>query len=121
MIENIQKFNREVSLERFKSHSTNPNITIGKYTEIIGYTILGSIILFSPETNEYLLLHPRMPGNNAKFYGEFESISVAADYFMQYKKPLQVYSSSPFNWISLYLYVIQLKTDKFVYLVYNDE
>ena len=46
----------------------------GQYTEIVGYTILGSIILFSPETKEYLLLHPRMAGNNAKFYGEFETI-----------------------------------------------
>jgi len=46
----------------------------GQYTEIIGYTILGSIILLSPETQEYLLLHPRMAGNNAKFYGEFDSI-----------------------------------------------
>ena len=47
---------------------------IGEYTEIIGHTILGSIILYSPETKEYLVLHPRMSGSNAKFYGEFDSI-----------------------------------------------
>ena len=47
----------------------------GKYTEDIGYTILGSIILYSPETMEYLILHPRMAGNNSKQYGKFDSTS----------------------------------------------
>ena len=48
----------------------------GEFCEIVGYTVLGSIILYSPETKEYLLLHPRMPGNNAKNYGVFESLEV---------------------------------------------
>ncbi len=47
---------------------------IGKYTEVVGYTTLGSIILHSPDASEYLVLHPRMQGNNAKQYGKFSSI-----------------------------------------------
>lgn len=46
----------------------------GNYSEVLGYTVLGSIILRAPETNEYLVLHPRVHGSNAKQYGEFDSI-----------------------------------------------
>lgn len=44
------------------------------YTEVVGYSATGAIFLFSPETNEYLVFYPSMPGNNSKGYGVFESL-----------------------------------------------
>ena len=44
------------------------------YTKVIGYSATGSIFLMSPETMEFLVFYPSMPGNNSKGYGEFKSI-----------------------------------------------
>ena len=44
------------------------------YTMIIGYSATGTIFLQAPETNEYLVFYPSMPGSNCKKYGEFDSI-----------------------------------------------
>ncbi|HPI96950.1 MAG TPA: hypothetical protein PLX38_12085 [Gammaproteobacteria bacterium] len=46
----------------------------GEFTEVIGHSLLGSIFLRNPNNKEYLVLHPRMSGNNAKNYGEFDSL-----------------------------------------------
>jgi len=43
------------------------------YTVVIGYSATGSIFLRNPESNEYLVLYPSMPGNNCKQYGSFSS------------------------------------------------
>jgi hypothetical protein len=43
------------------------------FNKIFGYSATGSIFLLAPETNEYLVLYPSMPSNNAKNYGVFES------------------------------------------------
>ena len=43
------------------------------YSIVIGYSVTGAIFLKNPETNEYLVLYPSMPGNNCKQYGSFES------------------------------------------------
>ena len=47
---------------------------LGQYKHVLGYTATGSIILFSPDSNEYLIFYPSMPGNNSKNYGVFESL-----------------------------------------------
>ena len=44
------------------------------YTDIIGYSATGALFIMSPETKEYLVFYPSMPGNNCKGYGAFESI-----------------------------------------------
>ncbi|MDP5143940.1 hypothetical protein ORJ00_14425 [Rheinheimera baltica] len=45
-----------------------------QYTEVIGYSATGAIFLFSPETCEYLVFYPSMPGSNSKGYGVFDSL-----------------------------------------------
>jgi hypothetical protein len=42
---------------------------------VVGYSHLGSLFLRDPTSSEYLVLHPLMPGNNAKRYGAFNSLS----------------------------------------------
>ncbi len=44
------------------------------YTKVIGYSATGSIFLMSPETMEFLVFYPSMPGNNSKGYGKYQSI-----------------------------------------------
>jgi hypothetical protein len=68
----------------------------GSFDNVIGYTVLGAIILRSSSANEYLVLHPRANGNNAKNYGKFESLNefenivLSGDGFTEY-------CISPFN------------------------
>ena len=46
-----------------------------QFTEIVGYSATGSILLFSPKTLEYLVFYPAIkPGNNSKNYGVFQSL-----------------------------------------------
>ncbi|WP_299769927.1 hypothetical protein [uncultured Pseudoteredinibacter sp.] len=44
------------------------------YTKVIGYSATGTIFLMSPETDEFMVFYPSMPGNNCKGYGEFGNI-----------------------------------------------
>jgi len=48
---------------------------LGRYSEVLGYSHLGSFFLRDPAVREYLVLHPLMSGSNAKAYGFFESVS----------------------------------------------
>ena len=50
---------------------------LGKLSEVIGYSHLGSFFVRDPRTRTYVVLHPLSVGNNAKNYGKFES---AADF-----------------------------------------
>ena len=42
-----------------------------EYTEVIGYSALGHVFMRSPDTNEYIVLHPFKKA--AKLYGEFKN------------------------------------------------
>ncbi len=44
------------------------------YNKVIGFSATGTIFLMSPDTDEFLVFYPSMPGNNSKGYGEFDSI-----------------------------------------------
>lgn len=68
----------------------------GQYTQVVGYTILGSIILYSPSSQEYLVLHPRINGNNAKQYGKYESLCAFEDEILKDKEFIQ-FCISPFS------------------------
>lgn len=43
------------------------------YSRVVGYSATGAIFLRNPETSDYLILYPGMPGNNCKKYGSFTS------------------------------------------------
>jgi hypothetical protein len=46
---------------------------LGGFSEVLGYSHLGSIFLRDPKTQEYLVLHPLASGSNAKRYGKFDT------------------------------------------------
>ncbi|WP_223789481.1 T6SS immunity protein Tdi1 domain-containing protein [Marinicella meishanensis] len=48
---------------------------LGSFTQVVGYSVTGSILLFAPDSKEYLIFYPSMPGNNCKNYGEFPDIA----------------------------------------------
>ncbi len=52
---------------------------LGRYSEIVGYSHLGSLFLKDPGKSEYLVLHPLLSGMNAKSYGFFASTNTFAD------------------------------------------
>ncbi len=49
------------------------------YTNIVGYTATGAIFLCAPDTSEYIIFYPSMPGNNCKSYGKFDSVEEFED------------------------------------------
>lgn len=46
---------------------------LGRFSEVVGYTHLGSFFLRDPTTANYLVLYPLVHGANAKNYGPFPS------------------------------------------------
>ncbi len=48
---------------------------VGEFDEVLGYTALGDFILRNSRTSDYLVFYPQKPGNNAKDYGPFESLT----------------------------------------------
>lgn len=52
---------------------------LSHYTEVVGYSATGSIFLYAPESKEYLVFYPSMPGNNSKGYGVFDNINEFED------------------------------------------
>lgn len=46
---------------------------LGRYSEIVGNSHLGSLFLRDPATQVYMVLHPLMAGSNSKNYGIFAS------------------------------------------------
>jgi hypothetical protein len=52
---------------------------LGRYSEVIGYSHLGSLFLKDPAKSEYVVLHPLLHGNNAKAYGSFSSTKAFED------------------------------------------
>lgn len=53
------------------------------YSEVVGYSATGAIFLHSPDSKEYLVFYPSMPGNNSKGYGVFESLDEFEEKILQ--------------------------------------
>lgn len=47
---------------------------VSGYSKVVGYTLTGAIFLRNPDSNEYLILYPGMPGSNCKKYGIFSGV-----------------------------------------------
>jgi hypothetical protein len=52
---------------------------LDRYSEVVGYSHLGSLFLRDPVKSEYLVLHPLLPGKNVKSYGFFASTTAFED------------------------------------------
>lgn len=48
---------------------------VGSFTEVVGYSHLGSLFLRDPTTQKYVVVHPLADGDNARGYGAFVDVA----------------------------------------------